>query len=85
MVKYKVEIRDSVSDHIKREANWRSKCRITIAVIFFGLYLIYFSLGAISGNYIFWGGVLIIVIALAVFFISLYERKHFKKTYEYTK
>jgi hypothetical protein len=87
-MKHKVEIRDSVNDHMKREANWRSRIRMTWAFIFFGGVLFIFgSEDSIIGfpDYLMAGGVLVIFITLLTFAIALSERRRFNETYEYVK
>ena len=81
---YKVGITDNVSDHMRREANWRSRIRATIALSFLGIVIIYFGLSAGSTSLIFnLVGGLIIVVTLLTFLISYSERARFKQTYEY--
>lgn len=87
MNKHKVGLRDSVSDHMKRELAWRSTIRLTTIMTMFGLALVLIGSTnpsiAIVNFPIRIIGFVLIIITLLLFSFKLSDRKWFKQTYEY--
>lgn len=85
MKKYKVKLTDSVHRHMNRESNWRSSARVSIVLIIFGGFLVFFS----SNNSVLLplklGGFLVMGVTTLTFMIRYYERRKFNQRYEYEK